>query len=145
MYLGSIDGGEPRRLSANASTSGTYLPTGMVAWVQNGALVARRLDLERAELVGEQITLANNVSYNPGSHRGGFSIAEHGEIAYRANTAAKSQLTWYDPAGNAVGVIGQPENNLNHLDLLPDAVASPFNATSRTTATSGLRICLAAR
>ena len=49
IYLGSLDGGTPTRLTA-ADSPGAFLPPDYVIFVESGALVARRLDLAGASL-----------------------------------------------------------------------------------------------
>ncbi len=61
IYLGSLDGGEPKRLAA-ANSTGAYLAPGMIAFVRQTALIAQRLDLNRGELVGDPVRLADPVS-----------------------------------------------------------------------------------
>ena len=58
IYLGSLDGGAPTRLTA-ADSAGAFLPPDRVVFVQGGTLVARRLDLAGRALTGEPVTLAD--------------------------------------------------------------------------------------
>jgi Tol biopolymer transport system component len=119
IYLGSIDGGKPRKLTA-ADASGAYLHPGWVVFVQQGALVARRLDIVRGELVGDPVTLADPVGYDAGfSLLSGLSVSDDGRIAYRVSGVP--QLTWLDRAGKAVGVGGGPDaHGLVFPELSPD-------------------------
>jgi hypothetical protein len=49
IYLGSLDGTAPKRLTA-ADTAGEYAPPGWLLYVRQGALVARRFDEASGEL-----------------------------------------------------------------------------------------------
>src|SRR5262249_675557 len=113
-------GGEPKLLTA-ADTGGTFLKPDRVVFVRQGALVARRLNVARGEWMGEPVTLADPVGYDPTSNLGGFSISADGRVAYRAAAAGRHQLIWYDRAGKAVGTAGEPDpNGLLDPELSPD-------------------------
>ena len=72
IYLGSLDGSEPKRLTA-ADTAGKYLAPDRVVFVRQGALVARHLDVGRGELTGDSQTIADPVAHNLTRLAGGFS------------------------------------------------------------------------
>src|SRR5262245_2861927 len=80
IYLGSLDGGTPKRLT-EAGTAGAYLAPNRLAFVQGGALVARSLDASRGELTGDPVTLATSVGTS--GLISGFSISAAGLVAYR--------------------------------------------------------------
>ena len=61
IYLGALDGSAPTRLTP-ADSAGVYLPAGWLLWVRAGTLVAQRLDLAKAALTGEPVTLADGVA-----------------------------------------------------------------------------------
>ncbi len=119
IYLGSLDGAAPTRLTA-ADSAGTFLPPDRVVFVRQGTLVARRLDLARGALTGDAVTLADRVGVD-GDARGGFAVSGAGQVAYRAGGNASRQLIWVDRTGKAVGVAGEPDaNDLRHPELSPD-------------------------
>jgi serine/threonine protein kinase/Tol biopolymer transport system component len=119
IYLGSLDGGTPARLTA-ADSAGAFLPPDRVVFVQGGSLVARRLDPAGRTLAGETITLAGQVGVDT-SPRGGFAVSGAGLVAYRAGGSPARQLTWVDRTGKAVGGAGESDpSNLNHPELSPD-------------------------
>lgn len=110
IYLGSLDGGTPVRLTA-ADSGGSFLPPNHVAFVRQGALVARRLDLDNRALTGDPVTLADRIG-TEGIARGGFAVSASGAVAYRAGSGrAPRVLTWVDRTGKAVGVAGEPDPN----------------------------------
>ena len=114
IYLGSLDGAAPKRLVA-ADSTGVFVAPDYVIFVQEGALVARRLDLERGELTGETTTVA---SPSPGAFGiAGFSASANGVIAYReARKRLGGVTTWFDAAGN----LQKTESFLNGPALSPD-------------------------
>ncbi len=109
IYLGSLDGGAPTRLMA-ADSAGAFLPPDRVVFVRQGTLVARRLDLARAALTGDPVTLADRVGVD-GDARGGFAVSGAGPVAYRTGGGAARQLRWFERTGKAVGVAGEPDAN----------------------------------
>jgi serine/threonine protein kinase/Tol biopolymer transport system component len=123
IYLGSLDGDEPKRITTNF-WAGEYLPPGLLVTVRQGAvrqgaLVAQKLDLKRGELTGDPITLAFPVDYAPGFFEG-FSVTANGLVAYRAS-GNRQQLTWVDRTGRSLGVAGEADATLiNYPELSPD-------------------------
>jgi Tol biopolymer transport system component len=112
IYLASLDGTERKRL-LSADTAAAYIPPDWVLFVRQTALVARRLDLARGELIGDTAMLANPVDFEPSLAQGGFSVSDTGRIAYRSkNDVTQRQLTWFDRTGKALGTAGQPDANL---------------------------------
>ena len=86
VYMGSLDGENPKRL-VDAS-SGAYLTPDMIAFIRGNVLSAQSLNVERGELTGNPVPIADSV--------GAFSVAADGTLAYRLGTAGLSQLVWYD-------------------------------------------------
>src|SRR5262249_15121549 len=119
IYLGSLDGGELKRLTA-ADTAGVYWTTDQVIFVRQGALMARRLEVARAELTGLPVTLADPVAYDGAYNLGGFSVSSDARLAYRAG-GERRPLTWFDRTGKTIGVAGEADPNYNvYPELSPD-------------------------
>jgi len=118
IYLGSLDGGEPKRLTA-ADTAGAYLQPDRLIFVRQGALTVRRLDVARGELTGDPLTMASPVG-STNVNLGGFSVSADGRVAYRAGGNEPTQLTWFDRTGKVLGVAGAPEVDLSLPELSPD-------------------------
>src|SRR5262249_2377260 len=119
IYLGSLDGGEPKRLAA-ADSNAAYLPSGMIAFVRGTTLMAQHLELKRGELIGDSIKFADPVSTSAVG-LGGFSMSADGRLAYRAGGGGLRQLKWYDRTGKAIGSAGEPDSSTPlHPELSPD-------------------------
>ncbi|BCS31078.1 hypothetical protein TBR22_A02780 [Luteitalea sp. TBR-22] len=119
IYLGTLDGTPPTRLTP-ADSGGAFLPPDQVVFVQQGTLVARRLDLVRRVLTGDPVRLADRISVSLLGHRG-FDVAGAGLVAYRAGGSGARQLTWVDRTGKVVGVVGAPDGqDLGYPELSPD-------------------------
>ncbi|MGH8149936.1 MAG: hypothetical protein ACRETB_08185, partial [Steroidobacteraceae bacterium] len=116
IYLGDLAGGAATRLT-NAPRRPVYLPTGWMLWVQDGALVAERLDVGKAALTGAPVTLATGL---PGGGVHSVSVSATGLVAYRAGAVGLGQLTWFDRSGAAQGSIGAPDGTLFVPRVAPD-------------------------
>jgi Tol biopolymer transport system component len=117
MYLGSLDGAAVVQLTSDVRLNApmAYLPSGWLLWIRKGdTLVAQRLDIAKAALVGETVSLAEGVS--------GVSASATGVVAYRTSGGAggQRQLTWVDRSGAVRGTVGPPEGSLSSPRLSPD-------------------------
>ena len=117
IYLGALDGGAPTRLTP-ADSAGVFLPAGWLLWVRAGTLVAQRLDLARAALAGEPLTVADGAAID-GNFRSAVSVTT-GLVAYRTGAGTLRQLTWMDRSGTARGTIGDPDATLNEPRVSPN-------------------------
>jgi Tol biopolymer transport system component len=122
IYLGALDGTAPTRL-APAESSGVYLPSGWLLWVRadTQTLVAQRLDVAKAALTGEPVTLADGVAAFARSRRSASSsVAATGLVAYRTGGGGQRQLTWVDRSGTARGTVGDPDATLADPRVSPN-------------------------
>ena len=95
IFLGSLDGGTPKRLTAADSTA-QFFPPDRIMFVQQGKLVARQIDLARGELSGDPVTVAEPVRW--------VSISASGLVAYRSGTAAPRRGVWFNHDGTVLSV-----------------------------------------
>ena len=141
IYLGSLDSPEVKRLAAAdtagayfseraASTARTSAPGGWLLFIRGTTLFAQRLDLDRRELTGDPVTVADPVASEPGSFAGGFSISAAGLTAYRSGGAGQHQLVWFDRSGKMLGTLGGPDvNSLTAPTLSPDGRRAAVHRT----------------
>jgi Tol biopolymer transport system component/aminoglycoside phosphotransferase (APT) family kinase protein len=125
VYLGSLDGTEPKRILATDKPA-VFIAPDQVVYVQDGALVARRFDAARAELTGPLRTLASP-SGDGKLGIAGFSASTNGVIAYR--TAGESQglmTTWFDASGKVL----RAGPDLNGPALSPDERFIAYDLTT---------------
>jgi hypothetical protein len=121
IYLGALDGRAPTRLTPGDSSAvyltdgqgpgGSLRGGGWLLWVRTGMLVAQQLDVEKAALIGEPVTVADGVDTD-GSSRSAVSVATAGLVAYRTGARSQRQLTWFDRSGVARGTVGDPDATL---------------------------------
>jgi hypothetical protein len=127
IWLGSLDGSQPRRIAAFASgaeSAGEYLASGWVVRVRQNILVAQRFDADRGQLSGDPVPLAQAVGIiEPSSDLGLFSVSPSGTVAWRVGGGTRRQLTWFNRSGQNVGAFGDPdESNLWNAELSPDGI-----------------------
>jgi Tol biopolymer transport system component len=114
IYLGTLDGGPPRRLTA-AESAAAYLPPDRVVFVQGGALIAARLDVSRGELTGDPVTLAPSIG-SASSAPLRFSVSRTGIVAYRAGQGSTERTSWFDRTGKVLRQLPW----MNAPELSPD-------------------------
>ncbi len=121
IYLGSLDGGEPKRLTA-ADAAGLYLNPGRLLFIRQGALVAQPLNVQQATLTGDPVTLSGSAGYDTAFlGLAGLSTSQDGLVAFRGSGAARVQLTWFDRTGKVTGKAGEPDpGGANYPALSPD-------------------------
>ncbi len=133
IYLSALDGGVPTRLTP-ADGSAVYLPSGLgradptsladrstsgwLLWVRAGTLVVQPLDVAKATLTGEPVTLAESVAVDL---FGQIAVsAATGLVAYRTGQSSPRQLTWFDRSGTARGTVGEADSSLFQPVVSPD-------------------------
>ena len=117
IYFGSLDGAAPKLLTL-ANSPGQYLPSpasGWLVWIQENALVARRLDSGRGVLTGETVTLVESANLIVA-----FSVSAAGPVAWRVQEGTESgttELAWFGPAGQPLGRI---TDGVSFPEISPD-------------------------
>ena len=100
IYQGAIDSPETHRVLANVSDvspAGGYLFA-----LSNRSLVAHAYDADRAQIIGESITIADGIALdNPERSGSAFATSPSGVLAYRSSSP-DSHLIWFDRVGNEV-------------------------------------------
>ena len=119
IYLGSLDGGEAKRLVAS-ETNALYAPSfsgdrqaGYLLFVREGTLLAQPFDAAYGQLTGDPFSVADRVlafghrAYNL-ERRGFFSVSDNGRLIYRSHDILIEQLGWFDRTGKPLGTVGSP-------------------------------------
>ncbi len=106
VYVGSIDGGESRRLVS--SFGGGQYASGRLLYCADTSLMALRFDIRANTVSGAPVRVTENVHYDSGIWRGNFSVSSNGVLAYQvAQAGIGGQLTWLDLAGRPLGKVGE--------------------------------------
>jgi Tol biopolymer transport system component/tRNA A-37 threonylcarbamoyl transferase component Bud32 len=116
IMWGSLDSAHVKPIVAT-DTAGLYMPPDWLVWVRSGALVAAHFDIQRGDLTGQQVTVADSVFFDS-SHARLFSTSATGLVAYRRGTP-RQQLTWFDRSGKSVGVLSVPAEADGYLGVTP--------------------------
>ena len=121
VYMGTLDGDEPKRVLEAAETAATYAPPNTLLFVRQGVLVAQGFDQRRGVVTGEPFPIAQGVGSEPGMARGTFAVSAAGVLAHRAAGGERRQLVWRDRAGMVLGTLGPAdENALGNPELTLD-------------------------
>ncbi|HXV63451.1 MAG TPA: hypothetical protein VEK15_22310, partial [Vicinamibacteria bacterium] len=108
----------------SSGTQPRYVPTGHVLFTEGFALYAAPFDIDRLELTGDAVPIADNVEVNP-TGAGQFAVTPHGNgiLGYvvSSGTGGRDSLVWVDRTGE-VGetAIADPERGLAAFRLSPD-------------------------
>jgi Tol biopolymer transport system component len=95
-----------------STTTNVVYNSGRLLFLRDNALMAQPFNLSKLELTGEPTRIADQIASEPSTSGGGyglaaFSVSGHGELSYRTGVAAvKTQLTWLDRQGRALGTVG---------------------------------------
>ena len=120
VYLGSLDGGEPRRVLPS-ETPGIFVPPDRLLFVRGDSMMSVPFDPDAGTVTGEPMPLAQPVGRDDGVLASAFS-ASPGVLVYRASGGSqRRQLVWMDRAGRVLGEVGSPDdNNLSSAALDPE-------------------------
>jgi Tol biopolymer transport system component len=103
VYLGALDGSEPKHLLA-ADTAARAQGTDHVVFVRQGTLFVQRFDPNQGAVVGDSVLVADGVAYDGVTYVGAVSTADTGTLAYRRGEAAGGrELLWIDRSGRQIG------------------------------------------
>jgi len=100
VRLGSLTSAETRQLTARSVNPIAMTAAGVFVFIEGGGLRAQKLDIDRATLVDDPIALADDVAE--------ASASASGALAYRTFATLVGQLTWFDRAGNRLGLVSRP-------------------------------------
>jgi serine/threonine protein kinase len=121
VYLGAVGDGQVTRL-IGADALGGYAAPGWLTYIQDGTLLARRLDLRNRVLEGDPVVIADDVWYAASfnNRASGFSASHSGVMAYRTVIQPRRQLIWFDRRGAPLGPIGPADATLTSPVVAPD-------------------------
>ena len=105
IYVGSLDGGEPKLLFPNES-SVVYAPPGYLLFARQGALLAQPFDAKKLQLAGDPVPLAGHDAVDSTMSRGNFSVSQNGVLVYASGSLTQARLLWFDRAGKQLAQTG---------------------------------------
>jgi eukaryotic-like serine/threonine-protein kinase len=120
LYVASLDTKSTTQLMALDTLSNgvawavRYAAPGHLLFLRNRTLMAQPFDQKQLAVVGAPVPLADGVS--------DFAASDNGVLVYQkalAQSAASSQLVWFDRSGRQAGLVGTSAN-YGDLELAPD-------------------------
>ncbi len=102
LYLGSLDSQAVTQI-VTSPVRGQYA-NGHIAYIRDGNLMAQALDLKKPGLVGEPVSIAEQVAMDD---RGAaaFSLSADGKLAFIGGGGSAAILSIYDRAGKQVAAV----------------------------------------
>ena len=136
IFVGSLDGGEPRFL-VTADAAARYAEPGYLLFPRGGALMAQRFDTQGLRLLGEPVRLLDTIGRNQATGYTALSVSAAGQLAYGQSAAGPSRVVWRDRTGRVLGPPGPADTGT--LSLSRDG---SMLALSRTLPQAGTNIWL---
>ncbi len=134
IYAGSLEGGEPKLISADISGSVAFA-SGHLLYFQDSSLMAQPFDPQRLNLTGTAVpVLDQELQQDHAVARTNFSVSPNGVIVFQSLADSASELIWYTADGKEAGRI--PEAGALTPTLSPDG---RFLAVSSDEAHNGKR------
>ena len=90
-----------------AVSNAQWMNPDMVVFVRDGTLLAQRVDLAAARIVGEPMPIDGPISYIYSTARAEFATSRVGHVAYQTH-ADVSRLVWRDRHDTSIEEIGKP-------------------------------------
>ena len=112
LYAGSLDSADRTRVLDDVTN--VQHADGALLFLRETTLMAQALDPTTLTFTGSAVALAErveilNTSFNNlGLAVGMVTASQTGVVVYQSTSAAGSQLVWFDGAGRALGVLGDP-------------------------------------
>ena len=136
VYVGHMDGSEPRRLLV-ADSIAAYLDSGYLFFIRQDKLFAQAFDPIHLMLSGNPFPVAERAIGNGAYHPGPISASGMGTIAYRSGSSADfaQQFLWFDRAGRQIGRMGEgvPGKGPRNASMSLDGRQLAVSATGENT------------
>ncbi len=112
VYVQRLDTGE-RTLVVQGAARGRYVASGHLVYVRGSELFAAPFDLERLQVSGAAVRLADDVGH--------YAVSDRGDLVYLPDNPERSQrrLVWVDRGGR-VEPLAAPERDYRSAALSPD-------------------------
>jgi Tol biopolymer transport system component len=131
IYVGSLQTGEVRRIS-DAWSPARYA-NGRLLFVRQGALFAQSFELDRLEVSGNPVQIADGVGVGYGTPLSyPFSASTEGSLTFWGGTAVQTtEMTWIDRSGDIVSRVTEPAAHLG-ISVSKDGRRAAFERRDQT-------------
>jgi serine/threonine-protein kinase len=97
-----------KRIQAGG-TYARYLPTGQLAFVEQGTLFVAPFDPGRLELTGPSLAILNDVAFAQGFDSAEYDVSASGSLVYRRDASrGRYVVQWLDAAGRTTPLLSEP-------------------------------------
>ena len=121
VYIGSLDARPTEQRLQRllvVQSNAIYVPApeghaGHLLFVRESSLMAQPFDIDRMELAGDAVPIAERVGIGPGAIGAFLSASSTGALAYRMGPGFGSgvlRLTWFDRQGKVLNAVLDPGN-----------------------------------
>ncbi len=108
IYVGSLDGAEPRRV-LEASEKARFAPPDRLLYLRDGRLMSQGFDPRSLQRFGDPVAVADSLGYIATDGRASYEVSASGVLVFRANgLLAASQPVMVDRAGRILEAVGEP-------------------------------------
>ena len=107
VFVGSLDGGEPRQILTDVGNAAAT-EAGILVFARGGSLMAQRFDADWANPVGEPVRIATGLTGLRGTIRYAPLSAAAGTLVYRETNRPVTHLAVVDRAGRQLSTLGTP-------------------------------------
>ncbi len=113
VYVGSLDSKEETFL-VGANSRVAYAPPGYLLFARDRTLLAQPFDWKRARIMGDRVSVTEQIQYFPQNYNTLFAVSESGVLLYQPRSpAGVGQLVWFDRGGAPIGSLGTPADQSN--------------------------------
>jgi Tol biopolymer transport system component/tRNA A-37 threonylcarbamoyl transferase component Bud32 len=119
IWVQSLDSKE-RTFLRGTDGRAEFAPPDWLLFLREGTLLAQKLDLKNLKLIGDPVSVAEDIRENTSNGRNAFSVSENGVLAYRTGgDRGNVQLVWYTRDGKR-GDEAIERGRYNQIELSPD-------------------------
>ena len=106
VYVASLEPKAPPKLLVSGLYAGAMYGSGYLMFVKGGSmggtLFAQSIDLDRVDLTGEPVALAEAIPFYPNFGRADFSVSDTGTAVFGKLVEDPTALIWFDRAGRVL-------------------------------------------
>jgi len=110
LYVASLASGARKQLTAAASSSAVFVPSGHLLYRRDRYLVAHPFDVDALEFTGDPRPIADDVWYEPSvTALTSISASDTGSVVFRTGGEERTELAWFDRSGERSGTVWEPK------------------------------------
>jgi eukaryotic-like serine/threonine-protein kinase len=118
IYVGTLESNERQRV-VKTRAQAAFMSPDYLLFLRDRTLMAQSFDMNKLQLTGEPVLVAEQVGWNSVLGLANFSVSDNGVLAYMTASVSGGQPTMFDRSGKVLSTIGQPGEYFN-ITLSPD-------------------------